>query len=32
VTPDFICHFRDGKIPEFWSFSENQDEVDAFLG
>jgi uncharacterized protein len=28
----FICHFRDGKISEFWLFSENEDEVDAFLG
>jgi ketosteroid isomerase-like protein len=28
----FVCHFRDGKISEFWLTSENPDEVDAFLG
>jgi len=28
----FVCHFRDGKISEFWLTSENSDEVDAFLG
>ena len=28
----FVCHFRDGKISEFWLLSENSDEVDAFLG
>jgi uncharacterized protein len=28
----FVCHFRDGKISEFWLSSENSDEVDAFLG
>jgi ketosteroid isomerase-like protein len=28
----FVCHFRDGKVSEFWLLSENNDEVDAFLG
>jgi uncharacterized protein len=28
----FVCHFRDGKISEFWLVSEKSDEVDAFLG
>jgi ketosteroid isomerase-like protein len=28
----FVCHFRDGKVSEFWLLSENSDEVDAFLG
>jgi len=28
----FVCHFRDGKISEFWLFSDNEAEVDAFLG
>lgn len=28
----FICHFRDGKISEFWLSSEDDDAVDAFLG
>ncbi|HET6771011.1 MAG TPA: nuclear transport factor 2 family protein [Actinomycetota bacterium] len=28
----FVCHFRDGKISEFWISSDNQSEVDAFLG
>jgi ketosteroid isomerase-like protein len=28
----FVCHFRDGKISEFWLTSDNSDEVDAFLG
>jgi ketosteroid isomerase-like protein len=28
----FVCHFRDGKVYEFWLLSENSDEVDAFLG
>jgi ketosteroid isomerase-like protein len=28
----FVCHFRDGKISEFWLTSENSDEVDTFLG
>ena len=26
-----VCHFRDGKISEFWLSSENDDAVDAFL-
>jgi ketosteroid isomerase-like protein len=28
----FVCHFRDGKVSEFWLLSENSDEVDAFIG
>ncbi len=28
----FVCHFRDGKISEFWLFSEDPDAVDAYLG
>jgi uncharacterized protein len=28
----FVCHFRDGKISEFWFTSESNDAVDAFLG
>jgi ketosteroid isomerase-like protein len=28
----FVCHFRDGKISEFWFSSEDQSAVDAFLG
>ncbi|HEX6400556.1 MAG TPA: nuclear transport factor 2 family protein [Actinomycetota bacterium] len=28
----FVCHFRDGKISEFWLLSEDSDGVDRFLG
>jgi ketosteroid isomerase-like protein len=28
----FVCHFRDGKISEFWFLSEDNDAVDAFIG
>ncbi len=28
----FVCHFRDGKISEFWFFSVDSDAVDAFIG
>lgn len=28
----FVCHFRDGKISEMWLTSDDQYEVDAFLG
>lgn len=28
----FVCHFRAGKISEFWLLSEDVDAVDAFLG
>jgi uncharacterized protein len=28
----FICHFRGGKISEFWYLSEDTEAVDAFLG
>jgi ketosteroid isomerase-like protein len=28
----FVVHFRDGKVSEFWLFSEKSDEVDALLG
>ena len=27
-----VCHFRDGKISEFWLSNEDADAVDAFLG
>jgi ketosteroid isomerase-like protein len=27
----FVCHFRDGKISEFWILTEDQDAADAFL-
>ena len=28
----FACHFRDGKIAEFWLLSDNEAATDAFLG
>jgi uncharacterized protein len=28
----FVCHFRDGKVSEFWLVSDKSDEVDAFIG
>lgn len=28
----FVCHFRDGKISEFWLLSDDEAAVDAFLG
>lgn len=28
----FVCHFRDGRIAEFWLMSQNQAEFDAFIG
>jgi ketosteroid isomerase-like protein len=28
----FVCHFRDGKVSEFWLLSEDEAAVDAFLG
>jgi len=28
----FVCHFRDGKISEFWVTREDHYAVDAFLG
>jgi ketosteroid isomerase-like protein len=28
----FVCHFRDGKISEFWLLSDDEDAVDTFLG
>jgi ketosteroid isomerase-like protein len=28
----FVCHFRDGKISEFWFMSEDQDASDAYIG
>ena len=28
----FVCHFRDGKIAEFWLTGDSESEVDAFLG
>jgi ketosteroid isomerase-like protein len=28
----FVCHFRDGKISEFWLSSDDPYAVDAFLG
>ena len=28
----FVCHFRDGRISEFWLAATDQDALDAFLG
>lgn len=28
----FVCHFREGKISEFWLLSGESEAVDAFLG
>jgi ketosteroid isomerase-like protein len=28
----FVCHFRDGKVSEFWFLSEDPYAVDAFIG
>ena len=28
----FVCHFRDGKISEFWLLTDEEASVDAFLG
>ncbi|HEX2089425.1 MAG TPA: nuclear transport factor 2 family protein [Actinomycetota bacterium] len=28
----FVCHFRDGKVSEFWFMTEESEAVDAFLG
>lgn len=28
----FVCHFRDGKISEFWFTSDDQYAVDEFIG
>ncbi|MEX0832642.1 MAG: nuclear transport factor 2 family protein [Actinomycetota bacterium] len=28
----FVCHFRDGKIAEFWFLSDDPYGTDAFLG
>ena len=28
----FVCHFRDGKVSEFWYLTEDTDAVDALLG
>ena len=28
----FVCHFREGKISEFWFLSDDPYAVDAFLG
>jgi ketosteroid isomerase-like protein len=28
----FVCHFRDGKIAEFWFLSVDPDAVDAVIG
>jgi ketosteroid isomerase-like protein len=27
-----VSHFREGKVSEFWFFSEDQDAVDRFMG
>ena len=32
VNDLFTCHFRDGKIAEFWLLSDDQSAVDTFLG
>lgn len=28
----FVCHFRDGKVSEFWLLSEDAYAVDEFIG
>jgi ketosteroid isomerase-like protein len=28
----FVCHFRDGKISEFWFLSDEPNATDEFLG
>ena len=28
----FVCHFRDGKVSEFWFSSDDPYAVDAFIG
>jgi ketosteroid isomerase-like protein len=28
----FVCHFRDGKISEFWFLAEDEGAVDELLG
>ena len=28
----FVCHFRDGKISEFWLLTDSEAATDAFLG
>jgi ketosteroid isomerase-like protein len=28
----FVCHFRDGKISEFWLLTDDETGTDAFLG
>ncbi len=28
----FVCHFRDGKVSEFWFMTEEIQAVDALLG
>ena len=28
----FVCHFREGKVSEFWFIPDEQNAVDAFLG
>lgn len=28
----FVCHFRDGKISEFWLLTDDEAGTDAFLG
>lgn len=32
VNDTFVCHFRDGKISEFWIMSGDSYAADAFLG
>lgn len=32
TNDSFVCHFRDGKISEFWLLSDSDYVVDAFLG
>jgi len=28
----FVCHFRDGRVSEFWFLSEDSYAVDEFIG
>ena len=32
TSDTFVCHFRDGKIAEFWLLSDDEAAVDAFIG
>ena len=31
-TPDFVCHFQDGKLSEAWIVDVDPYELDEFFG